>query len=99
MKARKIMSLLLTCSITAMLLAGCGNEANEKEVAQNSQTQKTEEKSEQPSDSEVAEETTGVTFPLEEPIEIDMFVCSGDISYLFEDTAIYKWMEEKIQRK
>ena len=43
----------------------------------------------------VAEEAKGVTFPLEEPIEVTAFVCTGDSAYSLEETALYKWMEEK----
>lgn len=42
-----------------------------------------------------AEETAGVTFPLEEPIEVTVYCCTGDSSYKLEETAIYQWMEEK----
>lgn len=42
-----------------------------------------------------AEESKGVTFPLEEPIELTVYCCSGDSTYKLEDTALYKWMEEK----
>lgn len=36
-----------------------------------------------------------ITFPLEEPIEVTVYVCTGDSAYSLEETAIYKWMEEK----
>ena len=42
-----------------------------------------------------AEESKTVTFPLEEPIEVTVYCCAGESSYKLEDTAIYKWMEEK----
>lgn len=36
-----------------------------------------------------------ITFPLEEPIEVTVYVCTGDSAFSLEETAIYKWMEEK----
>jgi len=41
----------------------------------------------------------GVTFPLEEPYEVTVYVCTGDSAYSLEETALYKWMEEKTNVK
>ena len=41
------------------------------------------------------EEATEIVFPLEEPIEVSVYVCTGDSSYSLEETAIYQWMEEQ----
>ena len=35
------------------------------------------------------EEATEIVFPLEEPIEVSVYVCTGDSSYSLEETAIY----------
>jgi hypothetical protein len=41
----------------------------------------------------------GVTFPLEEPYEVTVYVCTGDSAYSLEETALYKWMEEQTNVK
>lgn len=40
-----------------------------------------------------------VIFPLAEPIEVTAYVCTGDSAYSVENTALYKWMEEKTNVK
>ena len=36
-----------------------------------------------------------VVFPLEEPIEVTVYVCTGDAAFSLEETAAYQWMEEQ----
>ncbi|MCI8462328.1 MAG: extracellular solute-binding protein [Lachnospiraceae bacterium] len=97
MKAKKLTAMILTGCLALSMLAGCGNGADDapgsqsggdsRQGEQGSSTEGTGQETPRP-------ETAGVTFPLEEPYEIDVFVCSGDASYNFEDTVIFKHMEE-----
>ncbi len=41
----------------------------------------------------------GATFPLADPIEITAYVCTGDSAFTLEETAAYKWLEEKTNIK
>ncbi|MDE6169131.1 MAG: extracellular solute-binding protein, partial [Acetatifactor sp.] len=97
MKAKKLTAMILTGCLALSMLAGCGNGADD---APGSQSGGDSRQGEQGSGTEGTgqdtpqQETAGVTFPLEEPYEINVFVCSGDASYNFEDTVIFKHMEE-----
>jgi putative aldouronate transport system substrate-binding protein len=94
MKAKKLLALLMASAMAVSMLAGCGSSEGETEVSKSSESEVEESKSEAAPESSDTD-STGVTFPLEEPYEIDVFVCSGDASYKFEDTAVFKVMQEK----
>lgn len=92
---RKLIALILACSmLTAMV--GCGSKEVD-EVAKES-TEK-QESSTTVVTSEVEEESTGIVFPLEEPIEISIVSCPGNSPYYLENTWIMQWMEEQTNVK
>jgi len=109
MKLKKMVALFMTAAMTMSMLAGCGQEQAEtttdtKEDSSVSETQKdaaSEDEGEAEDAGEAADVAgTGVTFPLDEPYEIDVVVCGGnDVVYEFTDTLIYQYMEEKTNVK
>lgn len=98
MKAKRIMSMLLAAGMMLSMLAGCGQKDADGSQDQADGKEDAED-AEDAEEGEGTEESKGVTFPLEEPIEISVYCCSGDSAYRLEDTVIYKWMEEKTNVK
>jgi putative aldouronate transport system substrate-binding protein len=91
MKVKKLLALIMASTMAMSLLAGCGQKEVSKEISQAEQPQ-TSEQSQKPSDA--AADDGKITFPLEEPIEITVYCCTGDSAFKLEDTAIFKHMEE-----
>lgn len=95
MRSKKIMALLLAGAMSMSMLAGCGQDADTKKENSESKLSSVNSEETNVSKENVVSET-GVTFPLEKPYEVDVVVCTGVGSTLkFEDTAIYKYMQEK----
>ena len=97
MKVKKLTALFLTAAIATLILAGCGQSQNQTEATENSEESKNvvskEEEQAQSTDAEI-------TFPLDEPYEVDVVVCGGnDVVYELKDTYIYQYMEEKTNVK
>lgn len=94
---RKLIALLLACGMI-MGMIGCGSEEKESTEEKGTTEEKDSDEKENGED-EDSEESTGVTFPLEEAIEIDVFACVGNDPYYLEDTWIMQWMEEQTNVK
>ena len=90
MNYKKITALLLASVMAISTLAGCGS-SDEPAAEDTAADTKVEESAD--TDAK-AEETAGITFPLEEPYEVDVYVMPGNDEMSFEDTAIFKHMEE-----
>lgn len=92
MKARKWMALALVLAMVLSLLTGCASGTKTTEESSSAAVADTSAASE-------TTETDGITFPLKDPIEVTVYCCTGDSSFKLEDTAIFKWMEEKTNVK
>lgn len=110
MKLKKLAAILMTAAMTMSMLAGCGQEQAETtaDTAKDTSATETEKDAAEDEGEDTADAETdaaeaegaGVTFPLEEPYEIDVVVCGGnDVVYEFTDTLIYKYMEERTNVK
>ena len=97
MNYKKITALLLVSMMAMSALVGCGSGDNtvaeEKVVESTSTDIKAKESADTNADAQ-EEETAGITFPLEEPYEIDVWVMPANDEMCFEDTIIFKHMEE-----
>ena len=99
MKRKKLLSLLMTGVLALSMLAGCGKTAEQGGSAQTEKASQDSEASQGSAETGTESEAKSITFPLEEPIEISVYCCSGDSSMKLEDTAIFKYMEEKTNVK
>lgn len=82
------------------MLAGCGND--DGKTPSDSVGGKTSQDDNQPDTAQgdgAGQESEGITFPLAEPIEVTVYVCTGDSMFKFEETAVYKEMEKKTNVK
>ena len=92
MKKRRLTALLMVGVMTASLLAGCSGEKNTEESA-SVQTQPSENITEEAAEKGKDDEKT-ITFPLDEPIEVTVYCCTGDAAMKLEDTAIFRAVSE-----
>lgn len=93
MKRRLLSTLLMVGVMTVSLLAGCSGEKSTEESA-SVQTQPSEDDTEEAAE-EGQDDEKMIAFPLDEPIEVTVYCCTGDAAMKLEDTAIFKYMEEK----
>ena len=90
---KKLLSLLLACGMTLSLLAGCG-QTDTKISSQASDTVKEEESSASAGQTETsAQETKGITFPLEEPVTFTAVVVTNN-EHVLEEALVMEKMEE-----
>jgi len=92
MNFKKVTALLLATLMTMTVVTGCGNDADQPEKQESSNTGEVIDTDSNDVQSEEEEDKS--LFPLEEPYEIDVMVCTGSVDYKFEDTIIFKHMEE-----
>ena len=101
MKRKKLTALMMVAAMAVSMLAGCGD--NKGTDAPSESGVKTDQDSlsgtASSGGSGLESEGGSITFPLEEPVEITVYVCTGDSQFKFEDTAVYKVMEEKTNVK